>query len=134
MPKFPILQKCINLQRSSKNLSIREILRKLLGAFLLLIFAFSITPRILLHNLVADHKDTPWQTNDSNHNQITKTGFNCNCENLVVESPFTSQAQFLKFEVPTQLSSYIAIQTENFLSASHVYFHLRGPPVDFSLI
>ena len=69
---------------------------------MLIVFAFSVTPRILLHSLVADHRDTPRKHNNSTEQQLSKTGFNCNCDNLVVESPFVNNYVSIELQLTQQ--------------------------------
>lgn len=95
---------------------------------MLAVFAFSITPKIILHNVVANHKDTPLASNTEKNAQVTKAGFNCNCDNLVVESPFTDyqepfQVLINNFYLPQVIKDVNSIKTV-------VHFHtaLRGPP------
>jgi len=95
---------------------------------MLIVFAFSVTPKILLHNLVADHRDTPRSQNHSKQNQLSKTGFNCNCENLVVESPFVNDFIPLNLSIATQFAQEQIVYTDDFHSLNYFYFELRGPP------
>jgi hypothetical protein len=59
------------------------------------LFAFSITPKIVLHNLVANHKDGKTKTSlpDAYSTQLSKASFNCQCDNLISESPFVAEVQ-----------------------------------------
>jgi|ERR1022692_3246802 hypothetical protein len=107
-----------------------NIIRSFLAAIMLAVFAFSVTPKILLHNLVADHKDTPIKSNLSNQEQFSKAGFNCNCDNLVVESPFVND--FIPVHLPVQ-KQFVQLQTffgNDFNSLHYFYFELRGPPIN----
>ena len=108
-----------------------NIIRAFLSAILMIVFAFSITPQIYLHDLVADHRDTPIKSNFSEQAQLSKTGFHCTWESLVVESPFINnfippiisiQKQFVKFE------RYFITDR---LGLDYFYFELRGPPGNF---
>jgi len=95
---------------------------------MLIVFAFSVTPKILLHNLVADHRDTPRSHNNSKQNQLSKTGFNCNCENLVVESPFVNDFVPFNLSIASQFANRQFVYNDDFRSVNHFYFELRGPP------
>jgi len=106
------------------------IIRSVLATLMLAVFAFSVTPKILLHNLVADHKDTPIKSNHSNQEQISKAGFNCNCDNLVVESPFVNDFTPVDLSIEKQFAKQKIFFKNNFFSLQHFYFELRGPPVN----
>ncbi|HLK30081.1 MAG TPA: hypothetical protein VKT28_15985 [Puia sp.] len=95
---------------------------------MLMVFAFSVTPKILLHNLVADHRDTPRSHNNSKEQQLSKTGFNCNCDNLVVESPFVNDYVEIDLSVTQNFSGQKIAYENNFYSLHYFYFELRGPP------
>ena len=104
------------------------IIQRILASFLLGIFAFSITPKIILHNVVANHKDTPFASNSEKKAQINKAGFNCNCDNLVVESPFTDQHEPFEiiinhFFLPPIIKNINSVKT-----VVQYYPALRGPP------
>ncbi|HVM87856.1 MAG TPA: hypothetical protein VMT76_06680 [Puia sp.] len=96
---------------------------------MLIVFAFSVTPKILLHNLVADHRDTPLAHNYSHDQQVSKTGFNCNCDNLVVESPFVNNIDRIDVKITRNFSEQYIAYTNYFISLHQVYFTLRGPPL-----
>ena len=99
---------------------------------MLAVFAFSVTPKILLHNLVADHKDTPIKSNHSNQEQFSRAGFNCNCDNLVVESPFLNDFIPVDLSVEKQFALQKISYADNFHSLNYFYFELRGPPVNYA--
>jgi len=73
----------------------RPLIRQFLAGVLLIIFAFSITPKKALHDWLANHTDKT-STPLLGHGAVISTaGFNCDCDNLVAESPFTgSSGQF----------------------------------------
>lgn len=96
------------------------------------LFAFAITPRIILHDAVAHHKDTPFATNDKQDAQLNKAGFNCNCESLVVESPFTSILEVESLQLLTMYAPLPAVGKENLSFIHRFYSKLRGPPVTFA--
>ena len=97
--------------------------------FLLVIFSFSITPKIAFHNLLAHHKDTH-STNRSEKDQLAKAGYHCDCDNLVVVLPFLDLPAYISKNV---FSGFVAIQvrTENQIHfIVHHIFGLRGPPAN----
>ena len=95
---------------------------------MLAVFAFSVTPKILLHDLVADHKDSPRSHNNSKEQQFSKKGFNCNCDNLVVESPFLINYTEIDITTTQKFSEQQVEYTNDFHSLDYFYFELRGPP------
>ncbi len=96
---------------------------------MLIVFAFSITPTILLHDLLANHTDTVRKQADSDREQVGKKLYYCYCDNIVAESPFTDSENFI-FPPPEQ--DFCSAKTEklvNFFSNKIVARSLRGPPV-----
>ena len=104
-------------------------IRRLFAACFTLIFAFSITPTKVLHSIFADHKDDHAKnTRPSNTPVLSVSVFNCQCDNLVVESPFTLQLQPVLANIPEL--SFINNPTSDtiFYTITDFYFELRGPP------
>jgi hypothetical protein len=102
--------------------------RQTIAAVLLMIFSFSITPKKLLHDAIATHKDKIAASAD-NSLQISNSGFACKCDSLVAESPFTEQDNnfdFSSFQVFSEEQSTIP---NNFYSFTCFFFDLRGPPM-----
>jgi hypothetical protein len=66
------------------------IFKRIISGVLLVLFTFSITPKKLLHDLVATHTDTKHRTFLSNTHaaQIHKSVINCQVDQLIVESPY----------------------------------------------
>jgi hypothetical protein len=104
-------------------------IKKIIAAGMLIVFAFSITPTILLHNWLANHKDSVRKLPTTNQQQVNKPLFNCNCDNIVAESPFTEPDT--DFQLPAV--QFFSVQQETnhvyFLPSPHFFFSLRGPPV-----
>jgi len=96
---------------------------------MLLIFAFSITPKTFLHSCAANHKNSAQKFPASDHPQVDRSSISCTCDNFVAGSPFTEVV------VGFQLSSleFFSIKQEtnpvHFFSSPHFFFSLRGPPV-----
>jgi hypothetical protein len=96
---------------------------------MLVLFAFSNTPKKILHDLLADHKDSPVKTRDSKTPQLDVSGFRCNCDNLVVESPFLDEGPGPEIII-TSFYLALPVETVNNLSLVHPDdATLRGPPV-----
>lgn len=107
-----------------KNLSI---IRKSLALVMLLIFTFSITPKKYLHDLIADHTDF-YSFHSGDEATYSQKGFNCQCEDLVVSTPF--------IEASFELSLSTEVYRKEFTSSSYHFYFLqtnrtkdsRGPP------
>lgn len=112
----------------------RFIIRQLLAGLLLILFAFSITPRQALHDWLADHEDSGHP--HCSYGDITHFGaygFHCNCDNLVAESPFTSQADVFEFRQLPVFAGTTGFISHRFYAETPVFFSLRGPPAASSL-
>jgi len=104
-------------------------IRYSLAGFLLVLFAFSITPKKTLHDIITHHTDQKAVDAYAGTDQLHKAGFNCKCETLVAESPFTSTDNSYEFSCSTQyVAQHIALHHHYHYSA-HFFFTLRGPPV-----
>lgn len=104
-------------------------IKSLFAVVMLLLFAFSITPKKTIHDLLASHKDKIFQTSDSDLLKINKASFHCKCDNIVAESPFTNldnKVEWLNFFSYPQHRGEII---HSFDSAGWFSFELRGPPL-----
>jgi hypothetical protein len=94
------------------------------------VFAFGITPKRTLHNLVANHKDG--KLNPSSHNgrtsDISRAAFNCQCDTLISESPFVSEPGTLCSLPETVYSFYLDKELGKHHPSELFCFDLRGPP------
>jgi hypothetical protein len=99
-----------------------------LAALMLVLFAFSVTPKLILHDLVANHKDTPLKCSTDNKAQFNVAGFNCGCNDLVVESPLVRTHVAAEIIAPQIFSQHIDTEVRSFISVYQFYFELRGPP------
>jgi|HubBroStandDraft_5_1064220.scaffolds.fasta_scaffold425740_1 hypothetical protein len=97
---------------------------------MLMLFALSATPKLLLHDLVANHKDTPLKCSADNTQQYNIAGFNCGCDNLVVESPFVANNFVQEIILPISFSSFNDKEDNDFISVDQIYASLRGPPLN----
>lgn len=119
---------CFNLQHSSNNLNLHHpIFRRSLAGFLLVLFAFSITPRKALHDWMVSHTDGV-SIGKSDVAQLSKAGFNCTSQNLVAESPFTAvqHALDLSFYPDYAFLSYAFLFEVD--TPAVFFYSLRGPP------
>jgi len=94
---------------------------------MLALFGFSITPKLALHNLLANHKDAS-PSSTSAEAQLTSSGFHCDVENLVVEGPFLFKNTIIAFNSPVLFATYQNKSTHNFYSTDYFVSCLRGPP------
>jgi len=105
------------------------IIKKIASAVLLVVFAFSITPAIVFHNWLADHADTVKKAACSRGEQLGKKTFNCHCDHIVAESPFTDISKEMLFATDLLFSPEKVEKTIAYLSSPQSYFLLRGPPL-----
>ena len=95
-----------------------------------MVFALGITPKRTLHSVVANHKDAAAKsTKPAQGPELSRSGFNCQLDNLVCESPFTPEASSFYISAtevfPVYLNHFVSAQ----YSFEHPSFGLRGPPV-----
>ncbi len=104
------------------------IIKKIAAAAILIIFAFSITPTIVFHNWLANHTDTANKSADTKGEQISDVTFNCHCDNIVAQSPFT-EAAVLSYGPAENIFSVASTERKvQFISSSKLLTSLRGPP------
>jgi hypothetical protein len=105
-------------------------IRRLLAALFLLLFAFCVTPKRFLHDLLANHRDTSMM-HGFPQQQVTTSGFHCNVDDLVVVAPFLPGIQIT---IPPKLNTGSAVFSDPVISiilADHLQFDNRGPPASF---
>lgn len=96
-----------------------------------MVFAISITPRIVLHGWFASHKDSAGiKLSNSGGQQFTKAVFNCNCDHIVAESPFTEPGNVFELYTLQPFSTQQKIHFCSFYSVKYFFFTLRGPPAE----
>lgn len=108
---------------------------KLVTGFILVVFAFSITPRKVWHDLVANHKDlatSHYQTSKKG-DQVHRTVINCNCDQLVVAAAFVAKSFIYFIEIPITENNYILKPYCVLFYSSIDDFGLRGPPLGYRL-
>ncbi|MEJ7609659.1 MAG: hypothetical protein WKF88_00630 [Ferruginibacter sp.] len=100
---------------------------RILSLFLILVFALSITPKIVLHNMFAGHIDTVPRKDSKVPLEVSTTGFNCDKDGVVATSPFVADGTILYSFSFHYFSPYVPGQVA--LSAAvPVFDPLRGPP------
>lgn len=95
---------------------------------MLIVFAFSITPTIVLHNWLANHTDTCKKATDSKE-QVGKQTFNCHCDHIVAESPFTEPEAFNTLSPVRVFTVAITVDIVQLPSSPIIFYSLRGPPI-----
>ena len=114
--------------RSKKQLYKNQLIRSFLAGVLLIIFTFSITPKNILHHIIASHEDDICLLTNHDLTSVHKAGFHCSCENLVAESPFIETIVFHELKAPIVFSVFAARDGYHFYSIHHFFAELRGPP------
>lgn len=105
-------------------------LKKISSILLLFVFSLSITPKKTLHDWFANHQDSTSATPESKTPQLTKAGFNCNCESLVAESHFITFSSVIAVNLPS-VHSFVSFCIPSLISLSLFHNNLRGPPIKF---
>jgi hypothetical protein len=100
---------------------------------MLALFALGITPKILLHTLVAHHTDSHPVKGHDGTDRYNKAGFHCDCESLVVESPFLDQKISIELGIPSAYPVCQSVIENNFPPSPFFIVGLRGPPAIFSI-
>jgi len=115
------------LQPRIKNLR-HHIVKKLAVVFVLCTFLLSITPKQVIHNLVADHTDnTTHKTND--RLQFNATTYHCDCNNIVATSPYLSVSQNPDQLISLPEFAYSISRAFSLFTAEQINLTLRGPPL-----
>lgn len=95
---------------------------------MLMLFAVSITPTVVFHNWLANHTDTYKKDIDTKGQQLGKQTFNCHCDHIVAESPFTEPGTCTNL-APAQ--NFVAAATADIVklpASPTIFYSLRGPP------
>ncbi len=123
--KFLLLQ-----QRNKIFLSVSATIRRVLAGIFMVLFAFGMTPKLILHNLVANHKDgrTKSSLPDPYSTQLNKASFNCQCDDLVSESPFIPATSSSYVLLVSSFADYQDTFSEKVYSSQAYCSSLRGPP------
>jgi hypothetical protein len=102
-------------------------IRTYFAALILVVFAYSITPKIVLHNLVANHIDKSKVLNND-ITELSASGFNCKCDNLVAESPFVP-GEAIAYNSVSFIDSIYVLPTVAISTYAKTFSKLRGPPL-----
>ena len=104
-------------------------IRRITSALLIIVFALSITPVAILHNLSANHKDISFADKNQPGDQFAKAGINCNVTDFVAEAQFFKTIASFVINSPKKFTAFNSPFTVAFYSRSLLYATLRGPPV-----
>jgi hypothetical protein len=104
------------------------ILRRSLAGILLVLFAFSNMPKKVLHDWIVSHTDGVSNQAKSTLTQVSKAGFNCECQSLVAESPFTADSQHIDLGFYQDYSLAPCSFSSQVHSTTLFSHSLRGPP------
>jgi hypothetical protein len=103
-------------------------IRSIVTGLLLVLFAFSITPRNILHDLFANHTDEVTISKKSNSPSVKTFDYLCKCDNLVAESPFIESSSHFDFSAFPPFSQHPVLTAYSFYSTAYFFFEHRGPP------
>ena len=105
-----------------------QIIKKIVAAAMLMVFAFSITPTIVFHNWLVKHTDTFKNDTNTKGDQLGKQTLNCHCDHVVAESPFTEPDKAI-ISYPAQSFSLFKAEPQiQYTSSPYFLYSLRGPP------
>ncbi len=108
----------------------KQSLKKGVSILLLLVFALGITPKKTLHTWFANHTDSTSKIPESKTPQISKSGFNCQCDDLVAESHFISFGTLVVISLPP-IHPIFSFNIPALISLYSFHNNLRGPPLRF---
>lgn len=98
---------------------------------MLVLFAFSITPKKILHDLVATHTDSQsinFYGYGSPKARIHQAVIHCNCEQLIVESVFLPTVAKYEISALSVRNFFHQTQYSFVFKTISGYSGLRGPP------
>lgn len=95
---------------------------------MLVLFAFSGTPKKFIHDLVVYHKDTRSKFAPDAHTSVQRSFFNCHVEDLVVESPFIEETAPTVSPAPVIFTDTYVQLTTRLYAIFPISTSLRGPP------
>jgi len=106
-------------------------IRSILASFMLLVFAFSITPQQNIHDFVAKHVDPTSCRVHKNLpiDQVENSSIHCSFDQLVATSPFVHY----NFEIALTIPELDIVKNEtsiSFIASNSLsHFDSRGPPI-----
>ena len=103
-----------------------QIIKGIIGGFLLCVFAVGITPKQVLHDALTHHQHIPGK--EKNGASVSKDRFNCDEENFVAESPFVDQDNTIILIAPETFQVSPNLFFTSYFFIHQFFFELRGPP------
>jgi hypothetical protein len=97
---------------------------------MLLLFSFCVTPKRVLHDLLANHRDAQ-ACGQLPVQQIAASGFHCHIDDLVVMAPFLPGIQSMVAGLHSSSPWYFNQPTVSFSFGSFSIPEGRGPPAHF---
>ena len=112
------------------NMLFTKTIRQLIALAMLVVFAFSITPQQIVHDVVAKHLDPTICAvhKDVPVDQVENTKLHCTFDFQVATTAFVDFDFTLNIQAPETIDVQNAIYKEAFLAS--IFFHQssRGPP------
>jgi hypothetical protein len=107
-------------------------IQRLIAATLLLLFSFCVTPKRVLHDLLANHRDA--QTSPHlPQKQIAASGFHCHIDDLVVVAPYLPGIQAVIVRILSSAPRHFTQHADSFSLTCRSLREGRGPPAHFSI-
>jgi len=106
-------------------------LKKGSAILLLLVFLFALAPKRILHHLFANHTDAPISSklySKNSASEISKAGFNCQLDHLVVESSYLFSISNIHIQFYPTFINLIFEKENNAIFYYARRCFLRGPP------
>jgi len=95
---------------------------------MLVLFAFSGTPKKFLHDLTAGHRDSRSKFASGGHTGVQQSIYSCHIEDLVVEAPFMAADVVAVPPAPRVYNGGFVEMTARLHCFFPVFYSLRGPP------
>ena len=103
-------------------------IRNFTAGAMLLLFAISITPKQIFHDLITKHKHSYAKSDGTTTIQASKNNFHCNWHDQPVKSPFTDRPAFRLSQPNVVYLSYTNHYSLRFYSTELLFSSLRAPP------
>jgi len=104
------------------------IIKKIVAIFFAFLLLLSMAPKIVLHDLVAHHRDKSFSTHSTTQTEVSKAGFNCHFDDFVCESPFIPYQAVNLYKPLLVHQIFSQFYKSSFSTPHYFYAALRGPP------
>lgn len=95
---------------------------------MLLLFTFSMVPKLVLHSMLARHKDTAVLHGNPGDKLLKARGYNCDVTSLVVDLPFLYESTDIVQAPVFYSSEFLTFFSEAPLLKANFARESRGPP------